>query len=91
MSLKNLHILKAAEAVAIENGMFIFEVDYSVREGFEGPHDYDTVLIQMAFGCLGEMVVVGKVDVSHPIYDDGGCTIGVQYIKVALADAADLK
>jgi hypothetical protein len=92
MSLGDLYVFEAAEAKKVENCcMFTFEVDYDVYEGFKGPHDYDTVLVRMAVGCLGEVVLVGRVWSSQPLYGDDGYTIGVQLIKVALADVADLK
>ena len=84
MSLKNLHCFKASEAVDIDEGWFTFEVDYSVSEGFKGPHDYDTVLVRMPVACLGEIVVVGRVRSSMPLYGDDGYTIGVQVVKVSL-------
>ena len=90
MSLEGLRVFNAALAVSAEPGMFTFEVDYNVYEGFKGPHDFDKVLIRMPVACLGEVVVVGKVFASYPFIDEGGRTIGV-IVKVALADPCDLK
>lgn len=91
MGLKDLCVFDATLAVSAEPGLFTFEVDYDVYEGYQGPHDWELCFIRVAVGCLGEVMVLGRVFASHPLYDKGGCTIGVQYIKVALADAADLK
>ena len=89
--LEDMHIFNAAEATKTESNMFTFEVDYSTREGYNGPRDFEKVFVKLPVGCLGEIVVLGKVWSSMPLYGEDGYTIGIQIVKVALADAADLK